>query len=173
MTFVNIKFYLLYTALLLFVICHIIFCEDWTHSGKDNDDEKDENGKSRERQEVKNFQVPGIFLPWVKTSRQHLSSIPKSLLVQINKNLHTDLFFETPFFCRVEVVKRMKIIGKVSAPETDNVYFPKNNPQKIKSFLKSVFCHFVNHPHTAWLQQTAVHHSRQVPSFAERADANY
>ena len=105
------KFHLLYTTLLLFVTYHLILCEDWTHSGVDSD-EDEEDGESRE---AKNFQVPGISLPWVKTSRQHLPTIPKSLLVQINKNFHAGHLIETPFFCRVEVVKGMKIIGKVNA----------------------------------------------------------
>ena len=111
------KFYLLYTTLLLIVSYHLILGEDWTHSGGDNDEEEEE---SRERIENKNFQIPSFSLPWVKTSRQHLSTIPKSLLVQINKYMDNDEFIKTPFFCRVEVVKGVKIIGKVSAPETAN-----------------------------------------------------
>ena len=54
---------------------------------------------------------------------QHLSTIPKSLLVQINKALPKDHPIETPFFCKVEVVKGIKIIGKVSSPETANDHF--------------------------------------------------
>ncbi len=111
------KFHLLYTTLLLFVTYHLILCEDWTHSGEDNDEEENE---SRENLKAKNFQIPSFSLPWVKTSRQHLSIISKSLLVQINKNMVNDSFIRTPFFCRVEVVKGVKIIGKVSAPETAN-----------------------------------------------------
>ncbi|KAH9398263.1 hypothetical protein TYRP_019273, partial [Tyrophagus putrescentiae] len=103
----NKLFYLLYTTL-LFATYHLIFCEDWTHSGE-NSEEEEEDGNSKERQ---NFQI-GISLPWVKTSRRHLSTIPKSLLVQINIDLHNDDFIGTPFFCRVEVVKKMKIIGKL------------------------------------------------------------
>ena len=112
------KFHLPYTALLLFVTYHFIFCEDWTHSGVDSD-EDEEDGESRE---AKNFQVPGISLPWVKTSRQHLPTIPKSLLVQVNIDSFADHLLGTPYFCRVEVAKRIKIIGKVSAQVTD-VFF--------------------------------------------------
>ncbi len=36
------KFSLPYTALFLFVTCHLIFCEDWTHSGGKNNEEKEE-----------------------------------------------------------------------------------------------------------------------------------
>ncbi len=106
------KFSLPYTTLLLFVTYNIILCEDWTHSGEDNDEEEK---KSKERLEAKNFQIRSFSLLWVKTSRQHLPTIPKSLLVQINKNFHAGHLIETPFFCRVEVVKGMKIIGKVNA----------------------------------------------------------
>ncbi len=105
------KFHLLYTALLLFVTYHLILCEDWTHSGGDNDEEEEE---SRKQKEAKSFQINGISLPWVKTSRQHLSTIPKSFLVQINLDSLNDHLLGTPFFCRVEVVKGVKIIGKVS-----------------------------------------------------------
>ncbi len=104
------KFNLFYTALIFFVTFQFIFCEDWTHSGGDNDEEEEE---PRERKEARNFQI-GISLPWVKTSRQHLPTIPKSLLVQINIDLNDDCFHGTPYFCRVEVVKGMKIIGKVT-----------------------------------------------------------
>ena len=40
------KFSLPYTALFLFVTCHLIFCEDWTHSGGKNNEEK-EDGESK------------------------------------------------------------------------------------------------------------------------------
>ena len=102
------KLSLPYTALLLFVNYHFILCEDWTHSGGDNDEEE-EDGNSRKHQ---NFQI-GISLPWVKTSRQHLPNIPKSLLVQINKGMPEDRNIKTAFFCRVEVMKKLKIIGMV------------------------------------------------------------
>ncbi len=116
------KLYLLYTALLLFVTCHLILCEDWTHSGGDDDDEEEKDRESRERKEAKNFQIPGISLPWVKTSRQHLPTIPKSFLVQVNLDSHNNIHLsETSFFCRVKVVKGIKIIGKVSEPVTANV----------------------------------------------------
>ena len=115
------KLSLPYTTLLLFVNYHFILCEDWTHSGGDNDDEE-EDGNSRKHQ---NFQV-GISLPWVKTSRQHLPTIPKFLLVQINIGLNEDHFLGTPYFCRVEVVKGVKIIGKVSEQVTANVHLPLN-----------------------------------------------
>ncbi len=123
----------------LLTVYQLILCEDWTHSGEDNDEEEE---KSKERQEAKSFQIPGILLPWVKTSRQHLSSIPKSLLVQINKNLHTDHLFEAPFFCRVEVVKGMKIIGKVKSRRTllMSIFFNHNpSPSQNQAILKSTF----------------------------------
>ncbi|KAH9397498.1 hypothetical protein TYRP_003817 [Tyrophagus putrescentiae] len=112
------KFHLLYTALLLFVTCHLILCEDWTHSGGDNGDDEEEEEESRERKEAKSFQINGISLPWVKTSRQHLSTIPKSLLVQINLDSLNDHLLGTPFFCRVEVAKGVKIIGKLDYNKT-------------------------------------------------------
>ena len=114
------KFHLLYTTFLLFAFFHFILCEDWTHSGGDNDEEEEE---SRERKEARNFQI-GISLPWVKTSRQHLPTIPRSLLVQVNKDLHDDRLIGTPFFCRVEVRRGLKIIGRVSEQVTANVHFP-------------------------------------------------
>ena len=115
------KFSLFFNAYLLFFTYHFTLCEDWTHSGENNDNEEDE---SRERQEAKNLQIPSISLPWVKTSCQHLFTIPKSFLVQINREFKNDHLIRTPFFCRVEVIKGVKIIGMVSAPETANVHFP-------------------------------------------------
>ena len=106
------EFHLLYIALLLFVTYHFILCEDWTHSGEE----------SRERKEAQNFQIPGISLPWVKTSRQGLPTIPKSLLVRVNIDFRNDHLLETSYFCRVEVVKKMKIIGRVSEQVTANVF---------------------------------------------------
>ncbi len=130
--FVNMKFSLLYTVLFaLLTTYHFILCKDWTHSGEDNDDEENE---SRERQKAKSFKIPGISLPWVKTSCQNLSTIPKSLLVQINKYLDNDHIIRTPYFCIVKVVKKMKIIDKINAPETANVHFSLHIPQKIKPF---------------------------------------
>ena len=128
LTFVNIvltklytmKFYLFYTTL-LFVTYHLILCEDWMHFSRNNNEEE-ENEESKERQENKNFIIFSISFPWVKTSCQHLYTIPKSLLVQINKDLDNDSLIRMPFFCRVEVVKKMKIIGKVSALEITNVH---------------------------------------------------
>ncbi len=108
------KFSLSYTTLLLLVTYHLVLCEDWTHSGGDNE-EDEEDGESKE---TKNFKILGFSLPWVKTSRQHLPTIPKSFLVQVNKNSFADHLLGTPFFCRVEVAKRIKIIGKVSAQVT-------------------------------------------------------
>ena len=105
------KFNLFFTAFLSFITYHFIFCEDWTHSGGNNDEEL-ENEKLKERKETKNLQI-GVSLPWVKTSRQHLPNIPKSLLVQINKGMPEDRNIKTAFFCRVEVMKKLKIIGLV------------------------------------------------------------
>ena len=126
------EFHLLHTTLLLFVTYHLILCEDWTHSGGDSDEEEDDR-ESRERKEAKNFQIPGISLPWVKTSRQGLPTISKSLLVQVNKYLDDDYLMGTPYFCRVEVVKRMKIIGKVSTQDSANVHFSNKNRAILKS----------------------------------------
>ncbi len=106
------KFNLLYTSFFSLAIYHLILCEDWTHSGRDNDEEDEE---SKYHKEYKNFQIRGISLPWVKTSRQHLSTISKSFLVQINKYMKDDSGYKKPFFCQVEVMKGLKIIGKVSA----------------------------------------------------------
>ena len=107
------KFYLLYTTFHLFVSYHLILCEDWTHSGEE----------SRERKEAQNFQIPGISLPWVKTSRQGLPTIPKSLLVRVNIDFRNDHLIRTSYFCRVEVVKGLKIIGRVSEQVAANVFF--------------------------------------------------
>ncbi len=128
------KFSLPYTTLLLFVTYNFILCEDWTHSGENNDEEE-EDENLRERQ---NFQI-GISLPWVKTSRQHLPTIPKTLLVQINKNFHNDHLIGTPFFCRVEVVKGMKIIGKVNSSKLIMYIFLMYTPPKNRAILKSIF----------------------------------
>ena len=132
LVFIKMKFFLSCNVLFVLLTAYqLILCEDWTHSGEDNDDEENE---SRERQKAKSFKIPGISLPWVKTSCQNLSTIPKSLLVQINKYLDNDHIIRTPYFCIVKVVKKMKIIDKINAPETANVHFSLHIPQKIKPF---------------------------------------
>ncbi|KAH9387836.1 hypothetical protein TYRP_009033 [Tyrophagus putrescentiae] len=52
------------------------------YNGEDNE-EDEEDGESKE---TKNFKILGFSLPWVKTSRQHLPTIPKSFLVQLDYN---------------------------------------------------------------------------------------
>lgn len=107
------KFNLLYTALFLFATFRIIFSEDWTHSGNGENDEEEEEEKTwRERQEARNFQI-GISIPWVKTSRQLLSTIPKSLLIPTVQYFNKDPKLKDHFFCRVEVQKGVKIVGQV------------------------------------------------------------
>ncbi len=126
------KFNLFYTTLFLLAIYHLIFCKDWTHSKRDNDEE---NEKSRERPETQNFQI-GIFLPWVKTSRQHLSTIPKSFLVQINLEMSDNPDTDTLFFCKVEVTKRIKIIGLVRRAKHPMFLHKNTKPSFLKTLLK-------------------------------------
>ncbi|KAH9387834.1 hypothetical protein TYRP_009031 [Tyrophagus putrescentiae] len=115
---------------------HLILCEDWTHSGGDSDEEEDDR-ESRERKEAKNFQIPGISLPWVKTSRQGLPTISKSLLVQVNKYLDDDYLMGTPYFCRVEVVKRIKIIGKLDYDKSQCI-IPGKFPLSLNEQIQNV-----------------------------------
>ena len=111
------KFHLHFTALLLLVIYQFIFCEDWSHSSADYDDDGEEEGGGSDsaghQRETKNLQI-GVVLPWVKTSRLRLSAISQSFLVPIVIN-SKKRGYKITYFCRVEVQKGVKVVGQVGS----------------------------------------------------------
>ena len=147
-----------YTTFLLLLTTQLILCQDWSHRSSadydDDEDDENENSESKYRsQESKNLNI-GVALPWARTSRLHLPTIPPTFLVPIVQNSRKESDYKVPFFCRVEVKKGVKVVGQVG-----------KNTKKYPKIFNQVSL-------LAALRKEGVHHSEPVsghrPNRADR-----